>query len=196
MSAAADVMRQTMPDYGPGDEVQTHDGTRYMVYSVRYVPLANGQTCGWRTQTSQCMGGPPGIDRLSYEFTLVKPEEPPASTSQLSDTPPFVAGDLVRIVMGSQLQQNAKFMLTDTLEVVECFRAGVEPVPAGAWVVRLRRINPAPLEPPLDELECFAAKHFEKWPARSVTVRYVKDVQLTAVGELHVEYGEVDVPLP
>ncbi len=196
MSKAADAMRKTMPDYGPGDEVQTRDSKRYMVFSVRYAPLGSGQLCDWQTRAVQCAGGPPGVDRLSSEFTLVKPEEPPASTSQLSDTPPFVAGDLVRIVMGSQLQQNAKFMLTDTLEVVECFRAGVEPVPAGAWVVRLRRINPAPLEPPLDELECFAAKHFEKWPARSVTVRYVKDVQLTAVGELHVEYGEVDVPLP
>lgn len=195
MSAVADIMRKTMPNCGPGDTV-TKDGAQYIVFSVRYVPLGSGQTCGWRTQTAQCTGGPPGIDRLSSEFTLVEPEAAAVESEPTGTTPPFVPGDLVRIVLGSPLQQNAEFMLSDTLEVVECFQAGTPPIPASGYVVRLRRVSPAPQAPTLDEMECFSAKYFEKWPAKSVTVRYVKDVRLTDIGTLSVEYGEVAVPLP
>lgn len=111
--------------------------------------------------------------------------------------PPFVPGDIIRIVLGSELQQNAKFMLSDFLEVIECFQAGVPPAPIDKYVVRVRRAGfVAPFAPPIDEMECFAAKHFEKCPVKSVTIRYVKDVRLTALGDLQVEYGEVAVPLP
>lgn len=196
MSAAADVMRQTMPDYGPGDEVKTSDGARYIVYSVRYLPLGSGQRCGWRTQTSQCRGGPLGIDRLASEFTLVKPEEPPVPAATVDNAAPFVPGDTIRIVLGSELQQNAKFMLSDCLEVIECVQASVPPIPESKYVVRVRRAGfVAPHAPPIDEMECFAAKHFEKCPIKSVTIRYVEDVRLADNGELQVEYGEVAVPL-
>jgi len=197
MSATADAMRQTMPDYAPGDEVQTSDGTRYLVFSVRYVPLGNGQRCGWRTQTAQVAGGPHGIDRLSSEFTLVKPEKSPATETTVDNAAPFVPGDIIRIVLGSELQQNCKFMLSDFLEVIECVQARVPPVPIDKYVVRVRRAGfVAPFAPPVDEMECFAAKHFEKCPIKSVTIRYVKDVRLADNGELQVAYGEVAVPLP
>lgn len=198
MSKAADMMRRTMPNYGPGDEVKTHDGERYMVFSVRYVPLGNGQRCGWRTQTAQTMGGPPGvIDRLSSEFTLVNPETTDIPAATVGDHAPFMPGDIVRIVLGSELQQNAKFMLSDFLEVIECVQASVPPIPDAKYVVRVRRAGfVAPFAAPIDEMECFAAKHFEKCPVKSVTIRYVKDVRLTELGDLHVEYGEVAVPLP
>ncbi len=196
MSKAADVMRQTMPNYGPGDEVKTGDGDRYMVFSVRYVPLGNGQRCGWRTQTSQVAGGPLGTDRLSSEFTLVEPEDQPATPAE-DTAAPFVPGDIIRIVLGSELQQNAKFMLADFLEVIECVQASVPPIPESKYVVRVRRAGfVAPYATPIDEMECFAAKHFEKCPMKSVTIRYVKDVRLADSGELQVEYGEVAVPLP
>lgn len=196
MSKAADVMRQTMPNYGPGDEVKTRDGDRYMVFSVRYVPLGNGQRCGWRTQTSQVAGGPLGTDRLSSEFTLVEPEKQPAAPNEDSESP-FVPGDIIRIVLGSELQQNGKFMLSDFLEVIECVQARVPPVPIDKYVVRVRRAGfVAPFATPIDEMECFEAKHFEKCPIKSVTIRYVKDVRLADNGELQVEYGEVAVPLP
>lgn len=196
MSKAAAVMRQTMPNYGPGDEVKTKDGTRYMVFSVRYTPLGSGHPCGWRTKTAHVVGGPMGIDAMASEFTLVEPAEQTMVAATVDNHPPFVPGDIVRIVLGSPLQQNAKFMLSDTLEVVECFQAGAPPVPHSKYVVRLRRITAASLAPPLDELECFAASHFEKFPVKSVTIRYVKDVRLSDIGELQVEYGEVAVPLP
>lgn len=197
MSAAADLMRSTMPDYGPGDEVITNDGERYQVFSVRYVPLGSGQRCGWRTQTSQVMGGPLGTDKLSSEFTLVKPEEPPVPDAPVDSAAPFVPGDIIRIVLGSELQQNAKFMLADFLEVIECVQASVPPIPEAKYVVRVRRAGfVAPHATPIDEMECFAAKHFEKCPMKSVTIRYVKDVRLADSGELQVEYGEVAVPLP
>lgn len=195
MSKAADVMRQTMPNYGPGDTV-IKDGIRYMVFSIRYCPLGNGQNCGWRTVTANT-GGPESIDRLSSEFTLVAQETAAVSAATVDNYPPFVPGDIIRIVLGSELQQNAKFMLSDFLEVIECFQAGAPPTPEAKYVVRVRRAGfVAPFAPPIDEMECFAAKHFEKCPIKSVTIRYVKDVRLTELGDLHVEYGEVAVPLP
>ena len=111
--------------------------------------------------------------------------------------PPFVPGDIIRIVLNSPLQQNAKFMLSDFLEVIECFQASVSPEPIDKYVVRVRRAGfVAPFASPVDEQECFAAKHFEKCPIKSVTIRYVKDVRLTDIGELQVDYDEVAVPLP
>ena len=110
---------------------------------------------------------------------------------------PFVPGDTIRIVLNSPLQQNAKFMLSDFLEVIECFQASVSPEPIDKYVVRVRRAGfVAPFASPVDEQECFVAKHFEKCPIKSVTIRYVKDVRLSDIGELQVDYGEVAVPLP
>ena len=61
-------------------------------------------------------------------------------------------------------------------------------------MVRVRRLSPS-VAPSIDELECFAAKYFEKFPERTKKLRYVQDVYLNDTGVMHVEYGEVDVPL-
>lgn len=196
MSAAADAMRQTMPNYGPGDEVRNKRGDRFVVFSVRFCPNGNGQRCGWHTQTVQGLGGPSGIDLPASEFTRVEPETQPVLPAAASNAP-FAAGDIVRIVLGSRLQQNAKFMLSDTLEIIECFQPPRDGASPCGWVVRVKRAMPyTPFAKSIDPLECFAAGEFEKYPAKTVTVRYVSDVRLTDSGELQVAYGEVAVPLP